>query len=72
MTVQFTNAFNAHKFAKKFLYVGCCANALVSQFFTATFKTNIYQVELDTQLSVKEMEAMLEGAKIKFKWVSEF
>ena len=72
MTVQFANAFNAHKFAKKYLYVGCCANALTSPFHTVTFHTNLYQVELDTQMSVPEVEGLLNDAKIKFKWVSQF
>lgn len=72
MTVQFKSAAETLKFARKCLYVGCCANALVSHFYTVTIHTNLYQVGLDTQLSVKEVENMLKDAKIKFNWVSEF
>jgi len=72
MTVQFKSAAETHKFAKKLLYVGCCANALVSSFYTVTFHTGLCQAQLDTQLSVGEVENMLKDAKIKFNWVSEF
>lgn len=72
MTVQFKSPREVQKFTKKYLYVGCCANSLVSFFYTVTIHTNLHQVELDTQKSVEEVEALLNEANIKFNWVSQW
>ena len=72
MTVQFTTTADAMKFAKKCLYVGCCANSLYSNFYTARFLTHLNQVELDTHFSVEEMKSILADAKIKFNWVTQW
>jgi hypothetical protein len=72
MTVQFSSTSDALKFAKKCLFVGCCANALYSNFYTAKFLTHLDQVQLDTQFTVEEMENILRDAKIKYNWVSQW
>lgn len=72
MTVQFSNECEAWKFAKKCLYVGCCANSLYSNFYSANFLTNISQVQLDTRFTVEEVESILADAKIKFLWVTQW
>lgn len=72
MTVQFKSTADAMKFAKKCLFVGYCANALYSNFYTATFHTNLNQVQLDTHFTVEEVQNILRDAKIKFNWVSQW
>ena len=72
MTVQFKSTREAQKFARKCLFIGCCANALYSQFDTVTFHTHLNQMECQTSFTVEEVENLLKDAKIKFNWVSQW
>lgn len=72
MTVQFKTTHEISKFAKKLLYIGCCANALYSKFDKVTFHTHLNQLECETDLSVEDMENLLKENKIKFNWVSQW
>lgn len=72
MTIQFKTTNEAKKFARKCIFVGCCANALFSYFDEVTIHTSLYQVEVVTNLTVPEVEQMLNDANIKFNWVSRW
>ena len=72
MTVQFKTTKDAQTFAKKCLFVGCCANALYSNFYKVTFHTSLNQMEVETMFTVEEVQNILRDAKIKFNWVSQW